>query len=170
MSQDDANETPDMSAGIFMWEISRNIVHADYAAAFLFGLDPAAARAGLPIERFIERVHEADRPKLAEEISEAMKTAGPYQSQYRVSATSKVWVEVMAFGHCFQDDAGDLQHFTGIVHPVPVDTSERGPIWHLMAAHELYRQDGDDEQADLVLDLLKQLTNPGKNPLKIRLS
>lgn len=169
MSHDDTDQTTDLSAGIFMWDISGNVVRADGAAAFLFGLDPVEAEAGLPIERFIGRVHEDDRAELARKISETMRTSEPYQMQYRVLTTENVWVEVMAFGHCFQNGAGQPEDFSGIVHPVPLDHNDQSPLWHLMVAHELFKREGEAQEAALVLDLLKRLSNPGKNPLKIRL-
>lgn len=157
----------DLSAGVFTWEIAQNKVYADRAAAFLFGLHPIDAARGLPIERFIGRVHEEDQPNLAREIAESMRTSEPFQMQYRVHATSNFWVDIMAFGHCFRDADGEPKHFSGIVHPVPVETDDKSGLWHILAAHEVYKANGEDEKAEMVLSLLTKLTNPGENPLNI---
>lgn len=158
---------PDLSSGIYTWDIITNTVFADRAAAFLFGLDPVDAAKGLPIERFLERVHEEDRGDLAEEIINGMMSSEPFQMQYRVCATSKVWVNVMAFGQCFRNARGEPTHFSGIVHPIPVDHDNRDAIWHLLAAFKIFEADGQIEKAEMVRDVLRMLANPGENPLNI---
>lgn len=63
--------------------------------------------------------------------------------------------------------SASFDHFSGIIHPVPADPDDKGAIWHLMTAYEIYRRHGDEIEADMVLGLLKRITNPGENPLRV---
>lgn len=111
-------EEDDQEAGIFSWNVGDDVLYADTAVAFLFGLDPQETLAGLPGQRYLDRIHPDDRPATAALWSEAIQTGKPYHAEYRVTGLDGNERLVMAFGRCFRQPTGDPTHYAGIVHPV----------------------------------------------------
>jgi PAS domain-containing protein len=105
-------------AGLYTWDIERNLLFADPALARLFGLDAEDAMRGLPLERYLERVHPDDRPALAKVISDAIIAEIPQRSTYRVRGENGVYTLVASFGRAFRDRAETPILFSGIVVPV----------------------------------------------------
>jgi PAS domain S-box-containing protein len=105
-------------AGIYTWDIVRNLVFADSALAELFGLDPAATVRGLPLEDYLARVHPDDRPELAKKISEVLVADIAQQNTYRVWGRDGRYRMVAAFGRAFRDHGGSPILYSGIVVPV----------------------------------------------------
>ncbi|MDZ8069345.1 MAG: ATP-binding protein [Nostoc sp. DedQUE08] len=66
------------------WKISENLVIVNAAFARLFGVDPVEATIGLPIELFVQAMHEEDRPQTVAAINQAIATGEEYFSEYRV--------------------------------------------------------------------------------------
>ncbi|MEH2276418.1 MAG: PAS domain S-box protein [Nostoc sp.] len=66
------------------WKIPENLVIVNAAFAYLFGVDSVEATIGLPIELFIQAIHEEDRPRVAAAINQAIETGEEYVSEYRV--------------------------------------------------------------------------------------
>ncbi|MDZ8096056.1 MAG: ATP-binding protein [Nostoc sp. DedQUE05] len=66
------------------WKISENLVIVNAAFAHLFGVDPVEATTGLPIELFVQAMHEEDRPQTVAAINQAIVTGEEYFSEYRV--------------------------------------------------------------------------------------
>ncbi|MFS8048202.1 PAS domain-containing protein [Rhizobium sp. BR 314] len=104
-------------AGIYTWDIEKNLVFADAALASLFGLDPAESAHGLPIEAYLDRVHPEDRPPLAKVIHNTIVAETPQQSTYRVRDKNGVYHWVAAFGRAFRDRADNPTLYSGIVVP-----------------------------------------------------
>lgn len=105
-------------SGVYTWDIERNLLFADPALAKLFGLDPDEAMHGLPLERYIERVHPEDRPPLAKIISNAIIAEIPQRSTYRVMNAQGRYTLVASFGRAFRDRDETPILFAGIVVPV----------------------------------------------------
>jgi len=105
-------------AGIWTWSIENDMVFADTAVAKLFGLDQEETLHGLPVERFLTRIHASDRPRIARNISQAIIDGLPYRQEYRVQDYRGAIRWVMAHGRCFRDRSGNPVHYAGIVHPV----------------------------------------------------
>jgi PAS domain-containing protein len=114
------NELPD--AGFFTWDLPENVLYADKALATLFGVDPAEAEQGLPIEVYLARVHPQDAPILAKAISDSIIAHRPQQQSYRVCNSEGVYVTVMCFGRGFRDAKGEPVRYVGIV--VPADSED----------------------------------------------
>jgi len=104
-------------AGIFTWDIEKNVLFADGALAELFGLDPNETKMGLPLEAYLARVHPQDRPELARVISEAIIAELPQQDTYRVLGSDGNFRVVAAFGKAFRDPEGIAILYSGIVVP-----------------------------------------------------
>ncbi|MEH1889256.1 MAG: PAS domain S-box protein [Nostoc sp.] len=66
------------------WKIPENLVTVNAAFAYLFGVDSVEATIGLPIELFIQAMHEEDRPRVAAAINQAIETGEEYVSEYRI--------------------------------------------------------------------------------------
>lgn len=108
-------------AGLYTWDIVRNLVFADSALAGLFGLDPDATAHGLPLEDYLARVHPDDRPQLAKKISEVIVADIAQQNTYRVQGTDGRYRMVAAFGRAFRDHSGSPVLYSGIVVPASED-------------------------------------------------
>jgi PAS domain-containing protein len=105
-------------AGIFTWDIERNLLFADRAVALLFGLDYDRTLRGLPLEAYMARVHPSDRSGLAKVISETIMADIPQRDTYRVKGADSRYRMVAAFGKAFCD-ANDLAVlYSGIVIPL----------------------------------------------------
>ncbi|MEH1834400.1 MAG: response regulator [Nostoc sp.] len=66
------------------WKIPENLVIVNAAFANLFGVDSVEAAIRLPIELFIQAIHEEDRPRVVAAINQAIETGKEYISEYRV--------------------------------------------------------------------------------------
>lgn len=104
-------------AGLYAWDIEKNLVFADAALASLFGLDATKTVHGLPIETYLDRVHPEDRPPLAKVIHNTIITETPLQSTYRVRDRNGVYRWVAAFGRAFRDRSDNPTLYSGIVVP-----------------------------------------------------
>ncbi|MBB3656686.1 PAS domain S-box-containing protein [Rhizobium sp. BK650] len=113
----EAFEEAACDAGIYTWDVVKNLVFADSALAELFGLDPAATVHGLPLEDYLARVHPDDRPQLAKTISEVLVADIAQQSTYRVQGRDGRYRMVEAFGRAFRDHSGSPVLYSGIVVP-----------------------------------------------------
>lgn len=104
-------------AGLYTWDIEKDLLFADPALADLFGLDPDSAASGLPFRLYLDRVHPDDRGRLARAISDVIVADIPQQSTYRVLNATGAYVSVEAFGRAFRDAQGKPVHYAGIVVP-----------------------------------------------------
>ncbi|MEG4217130.1 PAS domain-containing protein [Microcoleus sp. Pol14C6] len=68
----------------WQWKIPENLIIVNAAFAHLFGVDPAVAAIGLPIEQFVQAMHEEDRPRVVAAINQAIETGEEYATEYRV--------------------------------------------------------------------------------------
>jgi signal transduction histidine kinase/PAS domain-containing protein len=72
------------SVGTWDWDVQRNRVYADGRFARIYGVDPAFAAVGAPIEHFFNRVHADDLPRLRQEIEASLATGEAFSSEYRL--------------------------------------------------------------------------------------
>ncbi|MEP0921790.1 GAF domain-containing protein [Leptolyngbya sp. ST-U4] len=87
-----------VAGGVYTWRwnISANRIVVNSAFAGLFNVDVAIATAeGLPIEFFINSMHEEDRPHVSAKIQQAIETGEVYTAEYRVqtAAGEERWVK-----------------------------------------------------------------------------
>jgi PAS domain S-box-containing protein len=104
-------------AGIYTWDIERNLVFADQALAELFGLDPEQTARGLPLETYLDRVHPGDKASLAKVIGQTIAADIPQQLEYRVRDSNGQYRLVTAFGRAFRDRSDNPILYSGIVVP-----------------------------------------------------
>lgn len=105
-------------AGIWTWCLERNVLYADTALAGLFGLDAVETLAGLPVDRYVARIHPDDRGRVAKSMSDAVIGGMPYFEEYRVKDGYGETRRVMALGRCFRDRSGNPVHYAGITYPL----------------------------------------------------
>ena len=112
--------------GWWDWDVVADRFVASAEMAREYGIDPAAAAAGMPLAAFLVNVHPHDRRWLAEAISEAQRTGEPFREEYRLlQPDSQVadgqvrWAS--ARGRCLRDAEGRPARFPGIA----VDNTER---------------------------------------------
>ncbi|AHG45418.1 diguanylate cyclase [Rhizobium leguminosarum bv. trifolii CB782] len=146
--------------GIFTWDLATDTVYADSALAILFGLDPAQTVAGLPIIKYLDRIHPDDKPSVAKAISDSVITGNPYRHDYRVFDRSGQIVAVAAFGRCFRDEAGNPSHYAGIVFPTNDHTPQDELLAHCTAALKIAQSSGLQTTADALESILKELAKP----------
>lgn len=156
-------------AGIFTWVLATDTVYADSALANLFGLDPQETIAGLPVMRYLDRIHPDDKPSVAKAISESVITGNPYRHDYRVFDRSGQMVTVAAFGRCFRDESGNPSQYAGIVFPtndhVRQDHQKDQLSAHCREALKIAQSSGLQATADALEAILKELAKPTPSDL-----
>ncbi|NMF65385.1 PAS domain S-box protein [Brasilonema octagenarum] len=96
------------------WKIFTDRVVVNAAFAHLFAVDPAiATTVGLPIELFIDAIHEEDRDSVSTAINQAISSGKGYAAQYRVRTASGGERWLSACGRVEYDAAGNPVSFPG---------------------------------------------------------
>jgi len=109
------------AVGTWEWTVPEDRIVVDRAFAETFDVDPDAAADGVPIERFLAAIHDADRDRVERAIDEALDDCGEYSAEYRVhdAAGDRRWVAARGSVEC--DDAGTPITFPGTL----TDVTER---------------------------------------------
>ena len=107
--------------GIWDWDIPEDRVFADARFAGLYGVDPALAAAGAPVNLFLRNMHPDDRERVNRETALAIASAGNFSSEYRLVQSDGSFRWVLARGYCLHDDQGRPVRFPGAT----VDITER---------------------------------------------
>jgi PAS domain-containing protein len=148
-------ETSSLDSGVFTWDISCDRFYADNALASLFGLDGRETMNGMPMERYIERVHPDDRSVVARSIHKAIVLGVPCQQNYRVKGSTGTYTEIVARGRCFRDPNGNPFHYAGIVVPFQAEQKRDLSLSDLCAqAHRVALKSGNLEVAKSLRDVL----------------
>ena len=157
-------------AGLYTWDLGTDMLYADSALAELFGLDKAESEHGLPLTRYVERVHIEDRPMLAGAIRQAILTGQPFQESYRVHKSNGDAVRILAFGRCFRDGQGMPRFYAGIVFPMPQEqATDDGLLWQCLSALEAAKREGRHDVAAAIAVAIGKL-DPEVRPATIRLA
>jgi PAS domain-containing protein len=144
--------------GIFMWDLGQNHLYGDGALASLFGLDPAAVFAGLPLQSYVDRIHDSDRKRVARAIHQAVVSGEPYHIEYHVLSEGDSITHVAAFGRCFRDKSGVPHQYAGIVFPAADLGIATDPVLaHIALAHKHAVNGGRPEIADALESVLEDM-------------
>ncbi|HJR72974.1 MAG TPA: EAL domain-containing protein [Luteimonas sp.] len=103
-------------SGVWRIEADEGQVRASEQAAALFGLPHAGT---IPIERFFERMHPEDRPRVEQEFAQARQLRQPFASEYRIVLPGDRIRWISARGALAQDSG--QERMTGTI----VDITER---------------------------------------------
>ena len=149
--------TPD-HAGIFAWDLKRDLVQADAPIADLFGFIPADLARGIPIAAILQRIHDEDRPRVARAIHEAITSGQQYRDEHRVVRPDGSVRRILAIGRCFRDDQDLPSHCAGLIFADLGDTIDvRDPIENTLrlasyrTSHALARN-ANDARVEMALE------------------
>jgi PAS domain S-box-containing protein len=123
--------------GTWDWHVQANRVYADERFAQAFGVEPAAAARGAPVELFISGIHEKDRERVRKQIVAAVASGDLFAEEYRVVAADGTIRWVLARGRCLRV-AGKPVRFPGAVTDI-TDRKQREHIQDLCAAEMHHR-------------------------------
>jgi len=149
-----------LDSGVFTWDISTDQFFADSAFARVFGLDPVDTMAGLPMERYLNRVHPEDKARVAKAVHDAVVSGHPCQQNYRVESGNDFYTEIMSFGRCFRNTDGTPAQYAGIVFPVVPVVQESVTLQDLCGqAHRAALKSGRLDIARTLRDVLEDLSD-----------
>ena len=104
--------------GAWNWDISQDMIFTDGRFAESFGLDAAKSRNGLPLEEFLNSVHDNDRARVAAEIVRTIETGETYSSEFRVVQADGALTHVLAQGKLVKGTRGKPDRFPGVLFDV----------------------------------------------------
>jgi PAS domain-containing protein len=76
--------------GIWDWDITNNLDHANPITAEFFGMTPDNAALGLPVEDYIKSVHQEDVPQFLEELKRSTAPGETFALDFRVIANNRL--------------------------------------------------------------------------------
>ncbi len=122
--------------GAWNWDVSEDMIFTDGRFADSFGLNPEQTESGLPLEEFVNRIHEDDRARVADEIVRTIETGGAYSTEYRVKRPDGSVSHVLAQGKLVKGTDGKPDRFPGVLFDV---TARRKAEMEAQAQRERYR-------------------------------
>tara|TARA_R110002126_G_scaffold84465_24_gene205299 strand:+ start:1884 stop:2360 length:477 start_codon:yes stop_codon:yes gene_type:complete len=108
-------------AGIWDWELSKDILRWDSRMVKLFGYKEEDLKTDgegwylLRYRNFIERVHPADRERVQNSIDSCLHDNKPYRVTYRVvDNNGKEFLIIQASGDVYSDKTGKPERLVGV--------------------------------------------------------
>lgn len=105
------------SVGLWTWEIRNDVVTADGFVAESYGIDPATAAAGAPIDVFYDAIHEEDRERTIDRVEQALEETVELRAEYRVRNADGTVMWLVARGAVEYDD-GTPVRMTGAISDI----------------------------------------------------
>ena len=105
------------SVGLWTWDIREDVVTTDEYLAEMYGVDPEAAAAGVPMDAFYEPIHEDDEETTRERLTRAVEETGELEAEYRVRDAEGEIRWVLARGEVEYDD-GEPRWIRGAVSDI----------------------------------------------------
>jgi PAS domain S-box-containing protein len=124
--------------GTYDWDVQADRVVADARFAKLYGVDPAQAAAGAPIDEFFRHIHPDDLPGTQAKIDEAMRTGELFSAEYRLLQPDGSAPWVLAEGRCQLGSTGEPLRFSGVTFDITARRSAEDELRRLNT--ELERQ------------------------------
>jgi len=103
------------------WDLVADRLVADARFAEFYGVDPAVAAAGAPLETYLHRIHPEDLDGLRAAVRAAVEGGGRFEHEYRLLGPAGEIRWVQARGACLSDGEGRPTRFPGAV----VDITDR---------------------------------------------
>ena len=107
-----------IEAGVFSWFLANDTLYGDSLVADVFGFTPEDTAKGMPLDRYVARLHPDDRERAKRLIARAVADGQPYHAEYRTVCTEGRTRRVIALGRCFRDHNDMLFIYSGIVYPI----------------------------------------------------
>ena len=98
--------------GTWRWDLASNILTWDEGLRHLYGVGPEEVIAGY--EQFIARVHEDDRPFVAQTVERALHGTGGLDYEFRIVLPEGRIRWLADHGRVVRDANGKLQYMTGV--------------------------------------------------------
>jgi hypothetical protein len=158
-------------SGVYLWTIASNSLSGDGRIAEFFQLPKEQVAGGLPVERYLERIHVDDRPRTARAIHDAILTGEAYQENYRIVHKDGSYFQVLAVGHCFRDQNGMPSAWCGVLYDMTAKHSElpMNAVTELcLAAYGLVTEGQDSVIHDTLGALLEHMGQPVAHKRKKR--
>ena len=137
------------SVGAWDWNVAENRVTADPQFARLYGVDPAVAAAGAPIDEFFHGIHSADLDRVTAAVEASLRTGVPFDEEYRVIGEGgrARWLVAKGRVECAED--GTPLRFPGV--SFDIDDRKRAALRleAIIALNDRLREPG--EPGDLAL-------------------
>jgi PAS domain-containing protein len=149
--------------GVYSWVIATDTVCADARVADFFELPPELAEHGLPLARYLDRIHVDDRSRTAKAIHEAIVTGDAYQEDYRIVHADQSIVHVFAIGRCFRDKSGVPSEYAGVIYDMTAEEAALATdsIFDLCsAAYSIAKNGSDTVVEELLSKLLRHMGQP----------
>lgn len=114
-------------AGLWDWDVPRDLVTSDARFAELYGVPPERARVGASIAEFFKSIHPDDLPAVAESIRQALATGDWFSEEYRLVQPGGDVRWVVAEGQATMGPNGQPVRFPGISFDITArrETEER---------------------------------------------
>ncbi|WP_339759795.1 PAS domain-containing protein [uncultured Hoeflea sp.] len=122
--------------GAWNWDVSEDLIFTDGRFASAFGLDSEQINKGLPLEQFLDRIHEDDRARVADEIVRTIETGSAYNSEFRLRRPDGSVSYVLAQGKLVKGGHGKADRFPGVLFDL---TARRKAEMEAQAQRERYR-------------------------------
>lgn len=103
------------SVGTWAWDVREDRVIGDKGLSQMFGVSEAYASRGLPLQVFIDTIHEHDRERVVADISATVDEGGDYEAEYRTVSKKGTVRWVLARGRADKDTNGDTVAFNGLI-------------------------------------------------------
>lgn len=100
--------------GFYVWDVVQNLFWADENFARIIGFSLEELNGGLPAEVMMARIHEDDRPFVAEGIEGSVLSGQPFEMVYRVRRGDD-FVKITEVGKCYRYVDGVATLFSGVV-------------------------------------------------------
>lgn len=114
--------------GVWSWNIKMNRIHCDGLFADYFSLSAEEGKAGVPVEKLLEAILDADRPGVVHTLHHAMATGSAFLETYRVNSLSYGQRLITAIGRCYLDEQSAPLVCSGFAVDV---TSSKGVLGEL---------------------------------------
>ncbi|WP_290811482.1 PAS domain S-box protein [Halovivax sp.] len=101
------------AVGTWEWHVPDDRMVTGETYARKFGVDPDAAREGVPSERFLAAICEDDRDRVEAKIEDALAAGGEYEVEYRIRSEDDELRWVISRGRVERDDDGTPLRFAG---------------------------------------------------------
>lgn len=92
-------------AGLWEWDLGRNVIHVTSSLAALLGLAPRAVQ--VPAANFFEHIHQEDVALLRVSLSEALRDERPFTHEFRVDPKDNGGMRWLSFRGQVLDRAED---------------------------------------------------------------
>jgi PAS domain S-box-containing protein len=104
--------------GTWDWDVPGDRVFADARFARMYGVDPAQAAVGVPIEAFFAKVHAEDLRGLEAQVEQALQTGEVVRVEYRLVQPDGDVRWVASEGQCKLYENGHPIRFAGVAYDI----------------------------------------------------